>query len=132
MRRHLINTHKLKKLGTIIDKLQSIQTKQKNAKIRAKALLSAPNHDNYELKELKKKGTNPYIHAETLPKNKKIYAWTLEEPGQNQTKEFTTKSVTIPPKCNVVITPQHVKQLEKTPIHIDEDLADLGWLPEAL
>ena len=30
------------------------------------------------------------------------------------------------------ITPQHVKQLEKTPTHIDEDLADLGWLPEVL
>ena len=40
--------------------------------------------------------------------------------------------MTIPPKCNAVITPQLVKQLEKTPIHIDKDLADLGWLPQAL
>ena len=40
--------------------------------------------------------------------------------------------MTIPPKRNARITPQPVKQLEKTPIHIDEDLADLGWLPEAL
>ena len=40
--------------------------------------------------------------------------------------------MTIPPKRNAAITPQPVKQLEKTLIHIDEDLADLGWLPEAL
>ena len=39
--------------------------------------------------------------------------------------------MTIPPKCNAAITPQPVKQLEKIPIHIDEDLADFGWLPEA-
>ena len=37
IRRHLINTHKLTKVGTIIDQLQRIQTEQKNAKIRAKA-----------------------------------------------------------------------------------------------
>ena len=41
------------------------------------------------------------------------------------------ESVTIPPKCNAHIIPQPVKQWEKTPIHIDDDLADLGWLPEA-
>ena len=132
IRRHLINTHKLKKVGTIIDKLQCIQTEQKNAKIRAKAPLSAPKHDNNELNKLRMKGANPYLYAETLPRTKKFYAWTLEEPGQNQTKKFTTKPVTIPPKRNVVITPQPVKQLEKILIHIDDYLADLGWLPEAL
>ena len=78
------------------------------------------------------KGANPYLYAETLPRTKKIYAWTLEEPGRNQVKKFTTKLVTISPKRNAVITPQPVKQLEKTPMHIDDDLADLGWLPEAL
>ena len=55
----------------------------------------------------------------------------MEAPGQYQTKKFTTKPVTIPPKRNTHITPQPVKQSE-TPTHIDEDLADLSWLPEAL
>ena len=65
MRRHLINTHKLKEVGTIIDNLQRIQTEQKNAKIRVQAPPSAPNpnHNNNELKQLKGKGTNPYIYA---------------------------------------------------------------------
>ena len=100
MRRHLINTHKLKKVGTIIDNLQRIQTEQKNAKIRVQAPPSAPNpnHNNNKLKQLKGKGTNPYIYTETLPKNKKAYSWTLEEPGHNQTKKFTMEPVTIPPK----------------------------------
>ena len=40
--------------------------------------------------------------------------------------------MTTSPKHNAVIIPQPVKQLEKTPMHIDDDLADLGWLPEAL
>ena len=95
---------------------------------------SASKHDKNELKELRNKGTNPYIYAETLPRNKKIYSWTLEDPGRNPTttKKFTTKPVTIPPKRNVAITPQPLKQLEKTPKHIDDYLADLSWLPEAL
>ena len=78
------------------------------------------------------KGANQYLYTETLPSTKKIYAWTLEEPGQNQVKNFTTKLVTISPKRNAVIIPQPMKQLEKTPMHIDDDLADLVWLPEAL
>ena len=39
--------------------------------------------------------------------------------------------MTISPKRNAVITPKPVKQLDK-PIHIDDDLADLSWLPEVL
>ena len=134
IRRHLINTHKLKKVGTIIDNLQRIQTEQKNAKVRAQAPPSAPNpnHSNNELKQLKMKGTIPYIYAKTLPKNKKVYSWTLEELVCNPTKKFTMDPVNIPPKCNGCITPQPVKQLDETPIHIDDALADLGWLPEAL
>ena len=73
IRRHLINTHKLKKVGTIIDNLQRIQTEQKNAKVRAQAPPSAPNpnHSNNELKQLKMKGTIPYIYAKTLLKIRK-------------------------------------------------------------
>ena len=133
MRRHLVNTHKLKVVGTIIDNLQKNKTEQKKAKIRAQAPPSAPNpnHNNNKLKQLKGNGTNPYIYAETLPKYKKAYSWTLEDSGRNQTKKFTMESVTIPSKCNAHTTPPPVKQWEKTPIHIDDDLADLGWLPEA-
>ena len=61
-----------------------------------------------------------------------MYSWTLEELVCNPTKKFTMDPVNIPPKCNGCITPQPVKQLDETPIHIDDALADLGWLPEAL
>ena len=49
IRRHLINTHKLTKVGTIVDKLQRIQTEQKNAKIRAKAS-PQPVHPNMTIR----------------------------------------------------------------------------------
>ena len=92
MRRHLINTHKFKKVGTIIDKLQCIQTEQKNAKIRVKAAPSAPEHDNNELKELERKGANPCLYAETLPKNKKNLCMDLRRTWTEPNQEVHNKT----------------------------------------
>ena len=100
MRRHLIRFHKLNKVGTIMDNLQKIQTEQKNAKIRPKAPPSAPNSKIDKLKQFKDKGTNPYIYMlRPFPRTRRpTHGQWKQAPGQNQTKKFTTKPVTIPPK----------------------------------
>ena len=134
MRHHLINRHKLRKVGIAIDNLQCIQTEQKNAKIRAKAPLSAPIHNTDKLKQIKKKSTTSYVYAETLPKNRKLYSWTLDELAKeapSTMKKFITKPVTIPLKRHASITSQPVRKTEYIPKHIDDELADLSWLPEA-
>ena len=95
MRHHIINRHKLRKVGAAIDNLQCIQTEQKNAKIRAKAPLSAPIHNTDKLKQIKKKSTTSYMYVETLPKNKKLYSWTLlhhEEIHNKTCDNITEKS----------------------------------------
>ena len=55
----------------------------------------------------------------------------LRRPWTELNQEVHNKTCDNPSKHNAVITPKPVKRLDKL-IHIDDDLADLGCLPEAL
>ena len=135
LRHHLINVHKLKKVGTNMDNLQRIKTDTTNAKLKAKAPKKPLKKLKSTTNDIKKDSKDSHMYGETLPSNKRPFKWTSkqdESPGK--TKKFSTKPVTVPPECNKAKTTVTVTATVTpcSPPPLDNDLQNLDWLIHAL